>query len=137
MRGREFLRRETAQVESSFRAALPSFAIVDTTGEHHNKRAREVFAGMAAGEIKVLSKQVKQRLKSGNLPGHGASTVRRQIFSALSTFSCVGGIAKLGDHNHHLRTRFHARLSRSKTLARYPDQPPRRASSFGVSPRPS
>ena len=83
MRGREFLRRETAQVESGFRAALPSFAIVDTTSEHHNKRVREVFTAMAAGEIKVLSKQVKQRLKPVTLPGHGASPVRRQVFSAL------------------------------------------------------
>jgi hypothetical protein len=35
---------------------LPSFAIVDTAGEHHNKRAREVCAGIAAGEIVVFDK---------------------------------------------------------------------------------
>lgn len=30
---------------------LPSFAIVDTAGQHDNKRAREVCANIAAGEI--------------------------------------------------------------------------------------
>lgn len=35
---------------------LPSFAIVDTAGEHDNKRAREVCAGIAAGEIVVFDK---------------------------------------------------------------------------------
>jgi hypothetical protein len=34
----------------------PSFAIVDTAGEHDNKRAREVCAGIAAGEIVVFDK---------------------------------------------------------------------------------
>jgi hypothetical protein len=35
---------------------LPSFAIVDTAGEHDNKRAREICAGLAAGEIAVFDK---------------------------------------------------------------------------------
>lgn len=35
---------------------LPSFALVDTAGEHDNKRAREVCAGIAAGEIVVFDK---------------------------------------------------------------------------------
>ncbi|MFN0129697.1 MAG: IS4 family transposase [Verrucomicrobiales bacterium] len=35
---------------------LPSFAIVDTAGEHDNKRAREVCAGIEAGEIVVFDK---------------------------------------------------------------------------------
>jgi hypothetical protein len=35
---------------------LPSFAIVDPAGEHDNKRAREVCAGMAAGEIVLFDK---------------------------------------------------------------------------------
>jgi hypothetical protein len=35
---------------------LPSFAIVDTAGQHDNKRAREVCAGIAAGEIVVFDK---------------------------------------------------------------------------------
>lgn len=30
---------------------LPSFAIVDTAGRHDHKRAREVCANIAAGEI--------------------------------------------------------------------------------------
>lgn len=35
---------------------LPSFAIVDTASHHDNKRAREVCAGIAAGEIVVFDK---------------------------------------------------------------------------------
>ena len=35
---------------------LPSFAIVDTAGHHDNKRAREVCAGIAEGEIVVFDK---------------------------------------------------------------------------------
>jgi Transposase DDE domain/Domain of unknown function (DUF4372) len=35
---------------------LPSFAIVDTAGEHDNKRAREVCAGILPGEIVVFDK---------------------------------------------------------------------------------
>lgn len=35
---------------------LPSFAIVDTAGEHDNKRAREVCAGVRDGEIVVFDK---------------------------------------------------------------------------------
>lgn len=35
---------------------LPSFAIVDTAGEHDNKRAREVCATIQAGEIVVFDK---------------------------------------------------------------------------------
>ena len=33
---------------------LPSFAIVDTAGEHDNKRAREVCAGLEEGEVVVF-----------------------------------------------------------------------------------
>jgi hypothetical protein len=35
---------------------LPSFAIIDTAGEHDNKRAREVCAGTLAGGIVVYGK---------------------------------------------------------------------------------
>lgn len=35
---------------------LPSFAIVDTAGEHDNKRAREVCAGILSGEIVIFDK---------------------------------------------------------------------------------
>jgi hypothetical protein len=35
---------------------LPSLAIVDTAGEHDNKRAREVCAGILSGEIVVFDK---------------------------------------------------------------------------------
>ncbi|MBV6498145.1 MAG: IS4 family transposase ISVsp5 [Prosthecobacter sp.] len=35
---------------------LPTFAIVDTAGEHDNKRAREVCAGLEEGEVVVFDK---------------------------------------------------------------------------------
>ena len=35
---------------------LPTFAIVDTAGEHDNKRAREVCAGLTAGEVVIFDK---------------------------------------------------------------------------------
>ena len=35
---------------------LPSFAVVDTAAQHDNKRAREVCAGVCAGEIVVFDK---------------------------------------------------------------------------------
>jgi hypothetical protein len=35
---------------------LPSFALVDTAGEHDNKRAREVCAGLFEGEIALFDK---------------------------------------------------------------------------------
>lgn len=35
---------------------LPSFALIDTAAEHENTRAREVCAGLKAGEISILDK---------------------------------------------------------------------------------
>jgi hypothetical protein len=35
---------------------LPTFAIIDTAGEHDNKRARELCAGLDAGEIVIFDK---------------------------------------------------------------------------------
>ena len=35
---------------------LPSFAVVDTAKQHDNKRAREVCASIAAGEVVVFDK---------------------------------------------------------------------------------
>ena len=35
---------------------LPTFAIVDTAGEHDNKRARELCAGLQEGEVAVFDK---------------------------------------------------------------------------------
>ena len=40
----------------SLNSFLPTFAIVDTAGEHDNKRAREVCAGLADGEVVVFDK---------------------------------------------------------------------------------
>jgi hypothetical protein len=38
------------------RSFLPTFAIVDTAGEHDNKRARELCAGLEEGEVVVFDK---------------------------------------------------------------------------------
>ena len=38
---------------------LPSFAIVDTAGQHDNKRAREACATIQSGEIVVFDKAQK------------------------------------------------------------------------------
>ena len=40
----------------SLHSFLPSFAIVDTAGQNDNKRAREVCAGIGAGEIVIFDK---------------------------------------------------------------------------------
>jgi len=40
----------------NLQSLLPSFVIVDTAGEHDNKRAREVCAGVKSGEIVLFDK---------------------------------------------------------------------------------
>ena len=40
----------------SLHSFLPSFAIVDTAKEHDNKRARELCAGLACGEVVIFDK---------------------------------------------------------------------------------
>ena len=56
---------------------LPSFAIVDTAGEHDNKRAREVCAGILAGEIVVFDKAYVDFPHLEELDGRGVSWVTR------------------------------------------------------------
>jgi hypothetical protein len=48
---------------------LSSFAIVDTAGQHDNKRAREVCANIASGEIVVFynnSKRASSAISMGS-----------------------------------------------------------------------
>src|SRR5881409_1605632 len=40
----------------SLQSLLPSFVIIDTAGEHDNKRARELCAGIKSGEIVLFDK---------------------------------------------------------------------------------
>jgi hypothetical protein len=56
---------------------LPSFAIVDTAGEHDNKRAREVCAGILAGEIVVFDKAYVDFPHLAGLEERGVSWVTR------------------------------------------------------------
>jgi len=56
---------------------LPSFAIVDTAGRHDNKRAREVCAGIAAGEIVVFDKAYVDFAHLAELAARGVQWVTR------------------------------------------------------------
>jgi hypothetical protein len=56
---------------------LPSFAVVDTAGQHDNKRAREVCAGIAAGEIVVFDKAYVDFAHLADLDARGVFWVTR------------------------------------------------------------
>ena len=56
---------------------LPSFAIVDTAGEHDNKRAREVCAGILSGEIVIFDKAYVDFLHLAALDERGVFWVTR------------------------------------------------------------
>ena len=56
---------------------LPSFAIVDTAGQHDNKRAREVCAGIAAGEIVIFDKAYVDYEHLADLDARGVWWVTR------------------------------------------------------------
>jgi hypothetical protein len=56
---------------------LPSFAIVDTAGQHDNKRAREVCAGIAPGEIVVFDKAYVDFAHLAELDARGVQWVTR------------------------------------------------------------
>lgn len=56
---------------------LPSFAVVDTAAHHDNKRAREVCAGIAAGEIVVFDKAYVDFLHLQELDTRGVWWVTR------------------------------------------------------------
>ena len=49
-------RAEDSTCGSSLQSLLPNFVIVDTAGEHDNKRARELCAGINSGEIVLFDK---------------------------------------------------------------------------------
>lgn len=56
---------------------LPKFAIVDTAREHDNKRAREVCAGLAEGEIVIFDKAYVDFAHLWDLAQRGISWVTR------------------------------------------------------------
>lgn len=58
-------------------SCLPSFAIVDTAGEHDNKRAREICAGLAAGEIAAFDKAYIDFYHLAELDARGVHWVTR------------------------------------------------------------
>jgi len=61
----------------SLHSFLPSFAIVDTAAHHDNRRAREVCAGVAAGEIVVFDKAYVDFLHLSELDARGVFWVTR------------------------------------------------------------
>jgi len=56
---------------------LPSFAIVDTAGQHDNLRARELCAGLLPGEIVVFDKAYVDFVHLCELAGRGVQWVTR------------------------------------------------------------
>ena len=74
-------RRRTAAAKLHLRLGLgnflPSFAIVDTAGEHDNKRAREVCASLEAGEVVIFDKAYVDFLHLHDLDGRGVQWVTR------------------------------------------------------------
>ena len=61
----------------SLNSFLPTFAIVDTAGEHDNKRAREVCAGLADGEVVVFDKAYVDFAHLHDLDARGVQWVTR------------------------------------------------------------
>ena len=61
----------------SLNSFLPTFAIVDTAGEHDNKRAREVCAGLAEGEVVVFDKAYVDFAHLHDLDARGVQWVTR------------------------------------------------------------
>ena len=60
-------------VRLNLQSFLPHFAIVDTAGEHDNRRARELCAGVRAGEIVIFDKAYVDF-------AHLADLARRDVF---------------------------------------------------------
>lgn len=56
---------------------LPSFAVVDTAGQHDNTRARELCAGLRPGEIVVFDKAYVDFAHLAGLEARGVSWVSR------------------------------------------------------------
>lgn len=61
----------------SLNSFLPTFAIVDTAGQHDNKRAREVCAGLEDGEVVVFDKAYVDFAHLHDLDVRGVSWVTR------------------------------------------------------------
>ncbi len=61
----------------NLQSLLPSFVIVDTAGEHDNKRAREVCAGVKSGEIILFDKGYVDFEHLGDLEARGVFWVTR------------------------------------------------------------
>ena len=56
---------------------LPTFAIVDTAGEHDNKRARELCAGLEPGEVVIFDKAYVDFIHLHDLDARGVQWVTR------------------------------------------------------------
>jgi hypothetical protein len=61
----------------NLQSLLPEFVIVDTAGEHDNKRAREVCAGLQSGEIALFDKGFLDFEHLRDLDQRGVSWVSR------------------------------------------------------------
>jgi len=61
----------------NLQSLLPNFVIVDTAGEHDNKRAREVCAGVKSGEIILFDKGYVDFAHLGDLGARGVWWVTR------------------------------------------------------------
>jgi hypothetical protein len=61
----------------NLQSLLPSFVIIDTAGEHDNKRARELCAGVKSGEIVFFDKGYVDFGHLGDLDKRGAFWVTR------------------------------------------------------------
>jgi hypothetical protein len=100
---------------------LPSFAIEDTAGEHDNKRAREVCAGILSGEIVVFDKAYVDFLHLAELDERGVFWVTRakdnMKYRALKNLSKPQGniirdqrISLQGKHKGLIMRRVEARV---------------------------
>jgi hypothetical protein len=61
----------------NLQSLLPNFVIIDTAGEHDNKRARELCAGVKSGEIVLFDKGYVYFGHLGDLDQRGVSWVTR------------------------------------------------------------
>jgi hypothetical protein len=61
----------------NLQSLLPSFVIIDTAGEHDNKRARELCAGIKSGEIVLFDKGYVDFEHLGDLEQRGVFWVTR------------------------------------------------------------
>lgn len=90
---------------------LPGFVLIDTAAEHENTRAREVCAGLQAGEIAVLDKGYIDFEHLHDLHQRGVFWVTRAKASLACTTvrklqEPAGNILRdevIGFHHHHAR----------------------------------